>query len=43
MTAIDPVTLAVSAAVLAIVGAVAGWMPAHRASQIDPVEVLRDS
>jgi putative ABC transport system permease protein len=39
----DFVTLASSAAVLAAVGAVAGWMPAHGASRIDPAEVLRDS
>jgi ABC-type antimicrobial peptide transport system permease subunit len=39
----DFVTLASSAAVLAAVGALAGWMPAHRASRIDPAEVLRDS
>jgi putative ABC transport system permease protein len=39
----DPVTLAGSAAVLATVGALAGWLPAHRASRIDPAEVLRDS
>jgi ABC-type antimicrobial peptide transport system permease subunit len=39
----DPTTLALSAAVLVTVGAVAGWVPAHRASRIDPAEVLRDS
>jgi len=39
----DPGTLAGSAAVLAVVGAVAGWLPAHRAARIDPAEVLRDS
>jgi putative ABC transport system permease protein len=39
----DPVTLAGAAVVLATVGAVAGWLPAYRASQIDPAEVLRDS
>jgi len=38
----DFATLASSAAVLAAVGALAGWMPAHRASRIDPAEVLRD-
>jgi putative ABC transport system permease protein len=39
----DPITLAGSAAVLATVGGLAGWLPAHRASRIDPAEVLRDS
>jgi hypothetical protein len=39
----DPVTLAGAAAVLVAVGAVAGWLPAFRASRIDPAEVLRDS
>jgi putative ABC transport system permease protein len=39
----DPATLAGSAAVLAAVAALAGWLPAYRASRIDPVQVLRDS
>jgi len=39
----DPATLAGSAAVLALVGAFAGWLPAYRASRIDPAQVLRDS
>jgi putative ABC transport system permease protein len=39
----DPGTLAGSAAVLAAVGALAGWLPARRAAGIDPAEVLRDS
>jgi len=39
----DPATLAGSAAVLAAVGAIAGWLPAHRASRIDPAQVLRDA
>jgi len=38
----DPVTIASSAVVLAIVGALAGWMPAYRASRIDPSDALRD-
>jgi putative ABC transport system permease protein len=39
----DPLTLVTSAAVLAAVGAFAGWLPAYRASRIDPAEVLRES
>jgi predicted permease len=39
----DPLTLAGASIVLAAVGAIAGWLPAYRASRIDPAEVLRDS
>jgi putative ABC transport system permease protein len=39
----DPGTLAGAAITLAIVGAIAGWIPAHRAASIDPAAVLRDS
>jgi ABC-type antimicrobial peptide transport system permease subunit len=39
----DPATLVGAAVVLGTVGAVAGWLPARRASRIDPAEVLRDS
>jgi ABC-type antimicrobial peptide transport system permease subunit len=39
----DPATLVGSAVVLAAVGAAAGWLPAYRASRIDPAEVLRES
>jgi putative ABC transport system permease protein len=39
----DPLTLIAAAVVLATVGAAAGWLPAYRASRIDPAEVLRDS
>ena len=39
----DPVTLAAAAIVLAGVGAIAGWLPAYRASRIDPLEVLRSN
>jgi putative ABC transport system permease protein len=39
----DPITLAGGALTLAAVGAIAGWLPAHRASRIDPLEVLRSS
>jgi len=39
----DPATLVGAAVVLSTVGAIAGWLPARRASRIDPSEVLRDS
>jgi ABC-type antimicrobial peptide transport system permease subunit len=38
----DPVTLVGAAGMLAAVGAFAGWLPAWRASRIDPAEVLRE-
>jgi putative ABC transport system permease protein len=38
----DPLTLVGAAAVLAAIGAVAGWLPAHRATRIEPAEVLRE-
>jgi ABC-type antimicrobial peptide transport system permease subunit len=39
----DPATLVGAAVTLAAVGALAGWLPAWRASRIDPAEVLRES
>jgi putative ABC transport system permease protein len=39
----DPATLVGSVVILAAVGAFAGWLPAWRASRIDPAEVLRES
>ena len=38
----DPATLLSSAASLAAIGAAAGWLPANRASRLDPTKVLRD-
>jgi putative ABC transport system permease protein len=38
----DPATLIGAAVTLAAVGAVAGWLPAWRASRIEPAEVLRE-
>jgi predicted permease len=38
----DPATLAGAAALLAIIGATASWIPAARASRIDPARVLRE-
>jgi ABC-type antimicrobial peptide transport system permease subunit len=37
----DPITLAGSALVLLVVGVLAAWLPARRASRIDPAAVLR--
>jgi len=39
----DAVTLVGAAVTLTAVGAIAGWLPAFRASRIDPAQVLRDS
>ena len=39
----DAVTLVSAAVTLTAVGAIAGWLPAFRASRIDPAQVLRDS
>ena len=38
----DPMTLAGAVAVLGVIGAIAGWLPARRASRIDPARVLRE-
>ena len=35
----DPVTMTFAAAALAFVGLIAGWLPARRASRIDPAQV----
>jgi ABC-type antimicrobial peptide transport system permease subunit len=39
----DPATLIGAVVTLVAVGAVAGWLPAYRASRIDPAQVLRES
>jgi ABC-type antimicrobial peptide transport system permease subunit len=39
----DPATFVLATAVLLTVAALAAWLPAQRASRIDPLQVLRDS
>ena len=38
----DPLTLVGGVLVLGAVGTLAGWLPAWRASRIDPAAVLRE-
>jgi putative ABC transport system permease protein len=38
----DPLTFASAMAVLALIGGLAAWLPARRASRIDPAVVLRE-
>jgi predicted permease len=38
----DPMTFGGAAAVLVAVGVLAAWLPAHRASRLDPVTALRE-
>jgi predicted permease len=38
----DPATVGGAVAVLVLVGALAGWLPAARAARVDPARVLRD-
>ncbi len=42
VSALDPLALAVACALMAIVGIIAAWLPAMRASHVDPMTVLRD-
>ena len=43
LTPHDPATLIGAGVVLAVVGVVAGWLPARRAARIDPASALRDN
>jgi putative ABC transport system permease protein len=42
MKGFDPMVLGLSAAALTVVALAAGFVPAHRASQVDPMLALRD-
>ena len=42
LTPRDPATFVTAAAVLLVTGIVAGWLPARRASRLDPTTALRD-
>jgi putative ABC transport system permease protein len=39
----DPMTFIIAAVVLTTAGALAGWLPARRATRIDPAQALRES
>ena len=41
VTALDPVTYVAVAAVLVVTGALAGYVPARRATRVDPMAALR--
>ena len=41
VTALDPLTFVVTAATLSAVAAAAAWLPAHRATRVDPNVALR--
>jgi ABC-type antimicrobial peptide transport system permease subunit len=43
LTPRDPATFAAAAGLLIVVAAIAAWLPARRASRIDPMQVLRNS
>ena len=41
VTGNDPVVLVIVSVILALIALVAGYLPARRASQVDPMEALR--
>ena len=42
MSTADPLSIAAAAIILAAVTLLAGWIPARRAAQIDPMTALRE-
>ena len=40
---VDPMTLAGTSLLMLFVGAAASWIPAYRASSVDPAETLAES
>jgi ABC-type lipoprotein release transport system permease subunit len=38
---VDPAAMAAATLLLAVVAAIASWVPAHRASMLDPAQALR--
>ncbi len=42
VSVMDPAVYAATAVILAIVSVVATWIPARRASRVDPIVVLRN-
>jgi putative ABC transport system permease protein len=42
ISATDPITFVAISLLLTLIGLVASWIPARRATKVDPLEALRD-